>query len=251
MLAQRMRQPEIMDDPNLASAEHVAALRGLRRVHQLTGTVGRLWQPMNRLISTQRLKQLSVLDVGCGDGWILRQLWKRARRAGCDLQLQGCDFSLRALDLCQQACEREAIPIRVHKLDVTREALPGPVDVVVNSMFLHHFADGEVQQLLAQFDSTARRLWIMEDLVRSSLGYGLCVAGVRALTRCRVVHVDGPLSVKAAFTLPEMEQLLQRAKIQTARLVKCWPERMLITRWVDPSTTAPNHQREGHGGQHN
>jgi SAM-dependent methyltransferase len=249
MFAERRRQPEIMDDPGLAAAEHLAALRGLRRVHRLSGTVRHLWSPIGRLIATERPKQLSVMDVGCGDGWILRQLWKRARRTGCELQLHGCDFSPRALDVCQQACDAEAIPIRLQHLDVTQQALPGPVDVIVNSLFLHHFSNAQVSQLLMQFAGTASRLWVVEDLIRSSLGYSLCVAGVRALTRCRVVHVDGPLSVKAAFTLPEMRELLRGAGLQAAQLVKCWPERMLISQLVDASGTDASNQREVYGGR--
>jgi len=247
MFAERWRQPEIMDDPSLAAAEHVAALRGLRRVHRVSGTVGHLWNPIQRLIATERLKQLSVMDVGCGDGWILRQLWRRARREGCELQLHGCDFSPRALEVCQQACAAEAIPIHLLHLDVTQEPLPKPVDVIVNSLFLHHFSNAEVSQLLTQFANTAGRLWVVEDLIRSSLGYGLCVAGVRALTRCRVVHVDGPLSVKAAFTLPEMRELLLGAGLQTAQLVKCWPERMLISQLIDTSEVPTSNQREVYG----
>jgi 2-polyprenyl-3-methyl-5-hydroxy-6-metoxy-1,4-benzoquinol methylase len=216
-------------------------------VHRISGTVGHLWHPIQRLIATERLKQLSVMDVGCGDGWILRQLWRRARRVGCELQLHGCDFSPRALEVCQQACAAETIPIRLLHLDVTQQEIPKPVDVIVNSLFLHHFSNAEVSRLLTQFANTAGRLWVVEDLIRSSLGYGLCVAGVRALTRCRIVHIDGPLSVKAAFTLPEMRELLLGAGLQTAQLVKRWPERMLISQLIHTSELPTSNQREVYG----
>lgn len=237
MLSQRQLQPEIMDDPSLDSQAHAAALRGLQRVHRLSGTVGRLWRPIERLITSQRLEQLTVMDVGCGDGWILRQLWQRAARRGCRLQLVGCDFSSRALELCGQACERSAIPISLHTVDVTQQPLPGPADVVINSFFLHHFTEAEVLSILRQMAASTRRLLVIEDLLRSRLGYALCWVGVHALTRCRVVHVDGLLSVRAAFSAAEIANLLQQSNLASARVDKRWPERILIT-W-QPASSPP------------
>lgn len=82
-----------MDDPALEAGEHAAALRGLSRVHAISGTFGRMWRPIQKLIADERLSQLSIMDVGCGDSLLLRQLYHRALRQGCELHLIGCDFS--------------------------------------------------------------------------------------------------------------------------------------------------------------
>ncbi|MEO8271245.1 MAG: hypothetical protein ABI557_16100, partial [Aureliella sp.] len=76
--------------------------------------------------------------------------------------------------------------------------------------------------------SAARRLVLIEDLLRSRLGFVLCWAGVRLLTRSKVVHIDGPLSVRAAFTLREIKGLLNEAGWSDAQLSQRWPERFLI-----------------------
>jgi 2-polyprenyl-3-methyl-5-hydroxy-6-metoxy-1,4-benzoquinol methylase len=223
-----------MDDPSLDEGEHAAALRGLRRVHAISGTSRRMWRPIQRLITTYELSELSILDVGCGDGALLRHLWKVARRSGCSLQLHGCDFSLRALDMCTAACKQAGVPISLYHVDVLRQPLPKPVDVVINSLFLHHFGNDQIAPLLSQMATRSRYLLLVEDLLRGRLSYIMVWLGVRLLTRCRVVHVDGPLSVKAAFTQQEMRRLLDQAKLTTARLEKRWPERMFIT-WEVPA----------------
>ncbi len=228
MLTTRALQPEVMDDPALEQAQHVAALRGLARIHWLTGTARSLWNPVRTLIQSESLRELTIMDVGCSDGWLLRQIWKRAQATDCKVRLIGCDFSMRALELCEQACQRDGIPIELHGVDVLRQLLPGPADVVINSLFLHHFKEAEVVRILVQFKHAARKLVVVEDLIRSRLGYGMCLLGVRALTRSRVVHIDGPLSVRAAFTLVEMRQLLQQAAMTDADLRKTWPERFQI-----------------------
>ncbi len=223
-----------MDDPALDAGEHAAALRGLRRVHAISGTSGRMWRPIQRLLTTCGLSELSIMDVGCGDGSILRHLWQLARRIGCKLQLHGCDFSHRALDMCTAACEQSGIPISLYHVDVLRQPLPGPVDVVINSLFLHHFGNDQIVPLLSQMATRSRRLLLVEDLLRGRLSYLTVWLGVRLLTRSRVVHVDGPLSVKAAFTQQEMRRLLDQAELKTARLGRHWPERMFIT-WEFPA----------------
>ena len=227
-----------MDDPALDAGEHAAALRGLRRVHAISGTSGRMWRPIQRLLTTCRLSELSVMDVGCGDGSMLRQLWQLARRSGCKLHLHGCDFSQRALDMCTAACEQAGIPVSLYHVDVLRQPLPGPVDVVINSLFLHHFDNDQIVPLLRQMATRTRRLLLVEDLLRGRLSYTLVWLGVRLLTRCRVVHVDGPLSVKAAFTQQEMRRLLNQAELKTASLGKHWPERMFITWEIPDKQTA-------------
>lgn len=225
----RLVQPEIMDDPQLDARQHAAALRGLRRIHTWTGTVGRLWRPIEQLIVAQGLRELSVLDVGCGDGWILRQLHRRAARRGCQLRLIGCDFSPRAVEWCRRAGDSLGPPIEVHQVDVTRSGLPEVADVVISCFFLHHFRDPQVISIVANMAAAAGRLVVIEDLVRSRWGYALCCLGVQLFSRCRVVHEDGPLSVRAAFSPAELRALLAAAGLPTANVRRCWPERLVVS----------------------
>lgn len=227
-LAHRCVQPEIMDDPGLGDAEHAAALQGLARVHILTGTAGRLWRPIERLYRKRKTRQLSIMDVGCGDGILLRKLARRAARRGLSLRLIGCDFSPRAIELCQRGAAADKLSIELHQVDVTSAPLPVSADVVINSLFLHHFSEAQVKAILQQFRTHARELVVIEDLLRSRLGYGLCWAGVHLLTRSRVVHVDGLLSVRAAFSMAEIQAVLREAGMSTAKLYRHWPERFMV-----------------------
>jgi 2-polyprenyl-3-methyl-5-hydroxy-6-metoxy-1,4-benzoquinol methylase len=227
-LASRDLQPELMDDPALDHQQHLRALRGLARVHALTGTTARLWKPIRALIESMETDELTIMDVGCGDGVLLRQLSMRAQRMGCRLRLIGCDFSSRAIELCGQAEQSTKIPIELHQIDVTRDPLPRGADVIINSLFLHHFTESEVVSILEQFATHAGRLVLIEDLLRSQLGYVLCWIGVHLLTRSPVVHTDGLLSVRAAFALSEIRPLLDRAGMANAKLYRHWPERFMI-----------------------
>lgn len=217
-----------MDDPDLSPAEHAAALQGLARVHRLTGTVGRLLQPIERLARRLEVRQLTVMDVGCGDGLMLRNLARRAARQGLVLRLIGCDFSSRALELCEQQAAAENLAIELRQVDITTAPLPDTADVIINSLFLHHFSEPQVIAILQQFSGHARELVMIEDLLRTRLGYSLCWLGVHLLTRSRVVHIDGLLSVRAAFSMPEIKLLLTQAGMSGADIYKHWPERFMV-----------------------
>jgi len=69
---------------------------------------------------------------------------------------------------------------------------------------------------------------VVDDLIRSRLGYALAWSGTRLLSRSWVVHTDGPLSVRAAFTPAELRRLAAEAGLTTAELVPFWPERQRL-----------------------
>ena len=77
--------------------------------------------------------------------------------------------------------------------------------------------------------AATRRFVLIDDLIRSRWGYVLALVGTHLLSGSRVVHVDGPLSVLAAFTPREVSVLAERADLRGARLDRHWPERFLLT----------------------
>jgi hypothetical protein len=105
--------------------------------------------------------------------------------------------------------------------------MPEEYDIVVCSLFLHHFDPSEAVAILRHMAST-RRLVLVNDLRRGVGGWLLAWAGARILTRCRVVHVDGPLSVAGAYTCAEARELARDAGLTGATVRRRWPCRWLL-----------------------
>jgi len=229
-LNQRDRQPELMDQPGLDVSAHHKALNGLRRVNWLSGGVPAIWQELRSLVHFSSVdRPLRVLDVACGGGDVVLRLARQARASGLPIQFDGCDLSETALQLgCQTAQKQGILHVRFFQHDALREPFPEGYDVIMCSLFLHHLQEADAILLLKSMANAARRAIFVDDLLRTRWGYVLCWIGCRALSRSPIVHNDGPLSVRAAFTLDEARRLAVQAGLTSVQLRQHWPERFLL-----------------------
>jgi 2-polyprenyl-3-methyl-5-hydroxy-6-metoxy-1,4-benzoquinol methylase len=239
--------PEVMDQPGLDTGLHDQALSALRRINSLSRTAGSLWPAIvaaarNSASTTQRSREssadplasqpLTLLDVACGGGDVAQRLALRAAAEGLPLQVSGCDFNPAAIEYATRVSAGGATPIgpRFFVHDVLAQPLP-PADIVTCTLFLHHLDEAQGVLLLQRLAAAARRLVLVSDLRRTRLGYWMAHLVGRVLTRSPVVRIDGPLSVAAAWSLPEVERLARQAGWQGHQLRRVWPERFLLS-WV-------------------
>jgi 2-polyprenyl-3-methyl-5-hydroxy-6-metoxy-1,4-benzoquinol methylase len=232
-LAQRRCEPEIMDQPDLDPNVHVRALDGLARVNRISASDRILWTPIAALAHAAPGRALRVLDIASGGGDVPIRLWQRARRAGLAIQISGVDCSATAVAHARANAQRAGAAVDFSALDVLRDALPAGFDVLTCSLFLHHLHEGDALGLLDKMRHAAGSLVLVNDLVRSRLGYLAAWLGTRMLSRSHVVHVDGPRSVQAAFTTSEARDLARRAGLAGATVRWRWPWRYLLA-WRKP-----------------
>jgi 2-polyprenyl-3-methyl-5-hydroxy-6-metoxy-1,4-benzoquinol methylase len=232
-VAQRQRQPEIMDRSDLAAERHFHALRGLERINRWSGSARLLWRPIFARLKNSPLEPWSMLDVATGAGDIPIRLWYKARRADVKLEIAGCDRSPLAIDYARRRARACGANVQFFEWDVLQNGIPNCYDIVASSLFLHHLEDEQAITLIKAMAAAARRLLLINDLVRSQAGYALAYLGTRALSASDVVHTDGPLSVLGAFTAEELVALAERAGLAEARVTRQWPCRTLLE-WERP-----------------
>ena len=94
---------------------------------------------------------------------------------------------------------------------------PASFDYVFCSLFLHHFPDDKVVELLRNFGEVARKAVLVIDLERNPIPYYF-MAWSRPLLRWDPVTVhDGAISVEAAFRRRELEDLARQAGLRNPR----------------------------------
>jgi SAM-dependent methyltransferase len=84
-------------------------------------------------------------------------------------------------------------------------------DIVHASLVIHHLPPDDVVALLAEMRRVARLGVVVNDLLRGRLGHTGAWLLTRLATGNAYTRHDAPLSVRRAYTLPELEALLAGA----------------------------------------
>ena len=216
-----------MDSPDLDELRHEGALRALARINLLSLAARRIWAGL-RGLSPPADGPLKFLDVACGGGDVALWLKSRAIREGMAVEVSGCDLSPVAVSYAKRRARDRGLEVEFFHHDATAGELPGGFDVVSSSLFLHHLSRDGAMRFFAHM-ARAGKVVLIQDLLRTRLGYVMAWTAVRAVTRSRVVWVDGPRSVQAAFSLTEVGELAGEAGLAGARIQPCWPERFTLT----------------------
>jgi len=228
-LTHRHLQPEIMDRADLDPDQHRNALRGLQRINWVSGSAGILWPSIRGVAEETNGEPSRILDVACGAGDLSIALFRRAARAGLNVQLEAADISSRALEHARKRADVAGARVHFFQHDALTGDFPSDYDVVFSSLFLHHLHEEQAVSLLQRMARAARRMVLVSDLARSRLGWTAAYWVTRLLTTSEVVHTDGPLSVEGAFTPEEALDLAHRAGLRRASVVRRWPFRFLLT----------------------
>jgi malonyl-CoA O-methyltransferase len=84
------------------------------------------------VLTTHRDVQISILELGCGTGFITQALLKKFPNATIDC----CDISSKMLDICEENCKQ--IPhngtLTFHTMDINNELPKGKYDLICSSL---------------------------------------------------------------------------------------------------------------------
>ena len=221
--------PEIMDRPDVAEAAHLDALKGLRRINKASRAAQQIFKPIAAMARRQNLTKLCLLDIACGGADVPIAVAILFQSLGIEVSLILIDRSATALRGAAEFAQRAHIPCRTIQLDIAQPWPDLTADVVTCSLFLHHLEQpAQVIDFLARAKRIAQRQIVISDLRRSRLGYVIAWIGTRLLSRSKIVHYDGPISVRAAWTVSELKQFAAEAQLRNVRIKKSFPWRMLL-----------------------
>ena len=208
----RSPQREWMDTETVTHADFAACLADLAAVN--TATLARLPTIAFMARALRRApagRPLRVLDVGCGEGDMLRRIHRWATRTGHDLELTGLDLNPVGIAAARAATPPH-IPITYRCADIFDPGLER-FDLIISALFTHHLTDDQLVAFLRLMEDRATLGWFVNDLHRHQIAYH----GFQALSTLanwhRFVRHDGPISVARAFRAHDWHTLLTRARV--------------------------------------
>jgi 2-polyprenyl-3-methyl-5-hydroxy-6-metoxy-1,4-benzoquinol methylase len=226
-LAVRSRQEEQMDAADLDPAVYGQVLHDLARVNRWTFTARPVLAFLKRAIGDARAFRL--LDVGFGDGDVLRAIARWARRRDIAADLVGVDLNEKSLAAARAATPR-GLPIDYRVGDYRDQA--GPFDFVISSQVAHHMSDDQLRAFLRYMEREARAGWLICDLHRHGFSHWGFPLLARLMGVHRIVREDGRLSIARSFRPAEWRAILSEAGVdpQAARIVRRFPFRLCVER---------------------
>lgn len=229
----RVLIPEQMDDPTLDRHEHEQALRGLQRINAWTRNASLAWKHVSAVAHEIGDRPLRVLDLATGSADIPIALMRMATSGGIALKIDACDVSEQAIAVATENCNAANVKVSLFCHDILRDEIPEKYDVVMCSQFLHHLTNEDAESVLRKMKSAASRRVVVVDLERSRTNWLQVWFATRALTRSKVVHFDGPQSVRAAFTVAECDALTRQAGLTNFAIHRKWPCRFVLVGATD------------------
>src|SRR5665213_1787408 len=209
-LAIRSRQEEQMDAPDLDPAVYEKVMHGLARVNKFTFTAHPTLAFLKRAIGST--KSFRLMDVGFGDGDILRAVARWARRRGIDADLVGVDLNEKSLQAALAATPAD-LEIDYRIGDYLDQE--GPFDFVTCVQTAHHMTDEQLLTLIRTMEKETRMGWLICDLHRHG-----------------IVREDGTLSIARSFRPHDWRRILTEAGIplDRVRIVRRFAFRLCVER---------------------
>jgi len=230
LVPKRSFTPEWMDRADNSKQDLEGALRDLNRVNRFLRGSKILIDAIRPCLQKQLDGQtLTILDVGTGGADLPIDIVLEARRMGKRVQITAVekDETTAAYARAQTGTYPE---IDVQLADATKLPFaPGSFDVVMASLFLHHFDDAAAAQLLKDFRAIARRAVLVNDLRRHLIPWAFIGLAAHVTGRHPMFCHDAPLSVLRGFTATELRNAAKEAGVPRATLVRRFPYRLLMT----------------------
>jgi 2-polyprenyl-3-methyl-5-hydroxy-6-metoxy-1,4-benzoquinol methylase len=224
-LKQRIRDEEQMDDPSLDPKVYDKVLKGLGRVNFWTFAARPTLDFLRR--GTHGRKRFTLLDVGSGEGGMLRKIAKWARKRGLEAELTGVDLNPKSEGVARVMTPPE-MPIAYRTGDYQDL---GRFDFVVSSLVAHHMTDGQLRDFLRWMEANSDRGWFVNDLHRHRFAYFGFPLLTTLLGVHRIVRQDGRLSIARSFRPGDWRAILADAGVTDGVVLKRYlPFRLCVER---------------------
>ncbi len=219
----RTNESEIMDDFALEGETLRDALDKIAKINRLLGGNQLTLQGVQQLLKgISKSKTITIVDVGCGNGDMLRALADFGKQNNYRFKLIGIDanaFAMAHAEALSKAYEN----ISYQCEDIFEaEFKMLQYDIVLCTLTLHHFKDEEILSLMKVFYQNASVGIVINDLQRSAIAYRLFQALCFVFQLNEMSREDGLVSILRGFKKAELEHYSKELQLKKYTIQWKW-----------------------------
>ena len=219
--SKRSDAPEMMDDFAMEGEILRDALDKLASINKLLGGNSVTIDGVKKLLNgTDKNRRIRIVDIGCGNGDMLRILADYAKQNQLNFELIGVDANQFTINHAKQlSVNYQNISYQCE--DIFKDEI-ADCDIILCTLTLHHFKDQEIIDLLNRFKKAASLGMVINDLQRSALAYylfiGLCfVFGLNHMSK-----QDGLVSILRGFKKADLQLYSKQLQLKNCSIKWKW-----------------------------
>jgi len=195
---------ELMDDPNLKIEAIRKILKDVDKANALLGGHGITLRAIRQLAKEYPQEAYTIVDMGCGDGSMLRKVALYCNQQSIKVKCIGVDLNENSIHLAKE--QSINFPnIEYLKQDILAlDSSSFQCDILLCTLTMHHFSDEQITIFLRKFASLATIGVVINDLERSKLAYLLFKMFSFFMMKTKIAKHDGLISIKSGFTKKDL-----------------------------------------------
>lgn len=202
----RSNEIEIMDDLDMTGDLLINSLDQLATINKLLGGNKVTIDGLKKILEGQsKSKTISIVDLGCGNGDMLRKVADFGRKNGYTFKLLGIDANQATIDYANQLSKNYP-ELSFKKEDVLAEEFKSyRYDIAMCTLFLHHFEDEVAIDFVKTLVKNSTIGVLINDLHRHKMAYYLFKI-VTSGIKNKMTREDGLTSILKAFKREDFER---------------------------------------------
>jgi 2-polyprenyl-3-methyl-5-hydroxy-6-metoxy-1,4-benzoquinol methylase len=218
----RSKETEIMDDLDMSGDLLIKTLDQIAKINKWLGGNRVTVNGVRELLKdSDTNKAITIIDLGCGNGDMLRELANFGRQQGYSFKLIGLDANQTTIEYAKKLSV-EFSEISYEKQDVlSSDFQTRRFDIALCTLFLHHFEDKVALYFLKKTRNQSSIGLVINDLHRHTIAYFLFWI-VATIIGNPMVKTDGLISILRGFKRNEIEAYAKQLNLKSS----------LIWRWA-------------------
>ncbi|MEN8704031.1 MAG: methyltransferase domain-containing protein [Polaribacter sp.] len=211
---QRTDKEELMDDFSIGGDLLRDTLDKLENINRWLGGNKVTIKGLKKILENHpKTEEITIIDIGCGHGDILRDVANFGRKHHYKFKLIGVDANPTAIDYANELSV-EYPELSFETQDIFSESFKlRSFDVVLATLFLHHFKEKELISFLDNTVNQTKIGVVVNDLHRHKLAYYLFML-ISIFINNKMIIEDGLTSVLRGFKRKDLVKMSHKINVK-------------------------------------